>query len=316
MTKKDFYKTIFIGTPDFGVPALRALVNDPQFEIEAVITQPDRAIGRSQELVATAIKAEAQKLGLKVWQPLKIRELTEKITEVNPDVIVVVAYAQIIPEEILNIPKFGCVNIHGSLLPKYRGASVVQAAIINGDHKTGVTIMKMDKNLDTGPIILQAETVIAPNETASTLFEKLSALGGEILVPALKNYLTGKITPQAQNESESSYVGLLKKEDGQIDWNKPAEELERFIRAMIPWPGAYTKIKETGEILKITKTAPHFFDINDMPAGKVFHYKNKLVVQTGRDAIIIEKLQLAGKKEATAEEFLNGHADFLGSTLG
>jgi len=308
-------KLIFIGTPEFGLPSLRALAADDSFKIVAVITQPDRPVGRSQKAVAPAIKQEAEKLGLKVMQPEKIREITEELKKLAPDIIVVVAYAQIIPEEILNLPKHGCINIHGSLLPKYRGASVIQAAIMNGDRETGITIMKMDKTLDTGPIIYQTKTLIAPTENAETLSDKLAKLGGEVITPTLKAYIAGKLKPLPQNPKLSSYVPVLKKSDGQLDWNKPAAELERIVRALQPWPGTYAKIKESGEILKITKVAPHFFELNDQPVGKIFHYKNQLAVQTGRDTLIIERLQLEGKKEVSADEFLNGHREILGATL-
>ena len=312
---KNKIKIIFIGTPDFGLPSLQALAADDNIKIVAAVTQPDRPVGRSQKTVAPAIKQAAIKLGLKVLQPEKIREITDEIKKLAPDVIVVIAYAQIVPEEILNLPKYGCINIHGSLLPKYRGASVIQTAIINGDRETGITVMKMDKTLDTGPIIYQASTLISPTETAETLSDKLSKLGGEVIVPTLKAYIAGKLKPVPQNSKFTSYVPILKKEDGQLDWNKPAVELERIIRAMQPWPGTTAKIKESGEILKITKVAPHFFELNDQPVGKIFHYKNKLAVQTGRDTIIIERLQLAGKKEVSADEFLNGHREILGATL-
>jgi methionyl-tRNA formyltransferase len=315
MTHKARTKIIFIGTPDFGLPSLRALAAEPDFKLVAVITQPDRPVGRSQKTVPPAIKQEALQLDLKVLQPEKIREITEEIKKMAPDIIVVVAYAQIVPEEILSLPRFGCINIHGSLLPKYRGASVIQAAIMNGDRETGVTVMKMDKTLDTGPIIYQAKTLIAPTETAETLSDKLSKIGGEVIVPTLKAYISGKLKPVPQDAKLASYVSILKKTDGQLDWNKPAEELERQIRAMHPWPGSFAKIKESGEILKISKAAPHFFELNDQPVGKIFHYKNKLAVQTGRDTLIIERLQLAGKKEISADEFLNGHREILGATL-
>ena len=315
MANKQKIKVIFIGTPDFGLPSLCALTNEDSFKIVMVITQPDRPVGRSQKTVAPSIKQEALRLGLYISQPEKIKAIMAEIKKLAPDVIVVVAYAQIIPEEILNLPKYGCINLHGSLLPKYRGASVIQAAIMNGDRETGVTVMKMDKTLDTGPIIYQATSLIAPSETAETLSAKLAKLSGEIIVPTLKAYISGKIKPTPQDANLSSYVPVLKKSDGQLDWNKSAEELERLIRALQPWPGTYAKIKESGEILKITKVAPHFFDLNDQPVGKIFHYKNKLTVQTGRDALIIERLQLAGKKEVSADEFLNGHREILGATL-
>lgn len=312
---KNKIRAIFIGTPDFGIPSLEALMSDDFFEVAAVITQPDRPVGRNRVNTPPPIKTAGLKFKLPILQPEKIKDIAGEIKKLSPDLIVVIAYAQIIPEEILAIPKYGCINVHASLLPKYRGASVIQAAILSGDKETGVTIMKMDKNLDTGPIIFQKNITIERGETASSLFEKLSRLGAEILAPTLKKYVAGKLKPQAQNDKLSSYVKTLKKEDGQIDLNKPAEELERFIRAMNPWPGAYARVKEKGQTVKITKVAPTVYDLNDLPVGKVFYYKNKLALQCGRDALVIERLQLEGKKEMTADEFLRGHGDFLGAIL-
>ncbi len=308
-------KLIFIGTPDFGVPALQSLAGDPRFKVAAVVTNPDKPAGRGKTLTAPPIKRAAATLGIKVLQPAKIREFAADLKKIAPDVIVVVAYSQIIPKEILELPKFGCINIHGSLLPKYRGASVIQAPIMNGDRETGVSIMKMDETLDTGPVIHQSKVLIGPLETAATLYDKLSSLSGEIIAPVLFDYVAGKIKPVPQDEKLANYVGVLKKEAGLIDWNRPSEELERFVRAMQPWPGAFSRVKETGQMLKINKVAPHRFELNDQPIGKIFHYKNKLAVQTGRDALIIERLQPEGKKEMSADDFVRGHQNILGATL-
>ncbi|MDP3043507.1 MAG: methionyl-tRNA formyltransferase, partial [bacterium] len=241
-------KTIFIGTSDFGIPALRALAKDKQFEIIAVITQPDKPTGRKQILTPPPIKAEAEKYQIPIFQPEQIKNLQTEISaqgecasgakNLKSDIIIVAAYAQIIPEEILNLPKYGCINIHGSLLPKYRGAACVQAAILNGDGQTGVTIMKMDKGLDTGPILWQDKINIESRDTAGALYEKLSRLGAKILPIVIKKYIAGVIKPIAQDNARASYVKRLKKQDGLIDWAKSAVEIERFIRAMAPWPSA------------------------------------------------------------------------------
>lgn len=312
---KDKIRTIFVGTPDFGIPALEALVRDSALDIVAVVTQPDRPVGRNRKLTPPPIKEFAQKLGLPVMQPEKIREIAPELKRLAPDVIVVIAYAQIIPEEILQIPKFGCVNLHGSLLPKYRGAAVIQSVILAGEKQTGVTVMKMDKRLDTGPIIFQKAVPIDREETAETLFRKLSELAGAVLPSALKQYVAGKLKPRPQDNKQANYVKALKKEDGRIDWNRPAVELERFVRAMNPWPGAFTKIREKGFTVKITKAASQVYEFDGQPVGKVFDYKNRLAVQCGKSLLILEKLQLEGRKEMTTEEFLRGHPDFLGSIL-
>jgi len=306
-------RTIFIGTPDFAIPAFQALIEDEQFEIIAVITQPDMPVGRKQILTPPPIKEIASSYGLPILQPEKILTITKKIKKLNPDLIVVIAYAQLIPEAILKIPKFGCINVHGSLLPKYRGAAVIQAPILHGDKQTGVTIMKMDKGLDTGPILTQAAIDIAPAETAGTLYDKLSQLGGELLVNTLKKYIAGKIKPQSQNQAKASFVRQLKKEDGLINWAKPAVEIERLIRAMTPWPSAWTWWKD--KRIKIIAVQRQPLPINSYKPGKTFIYNRGLAVQCGKNALIIKKLQPAGKKEMASEEFLRGHENFIGTIL-
>jgi len=306
-------RTIFIGTPTFSIPALKALIADELFEVVAVITQPTKEVGRKKVLTPPPIKVEAEKNNIKVLQPKKIIEEIESIRSLKPDLIVVVAYAQIIPEAILNIPHFGCINIHGSLLPRYRGAAVVQAAIQNYDKQSGVTIMLMDKGLDTGPILSQEAINLEPQETSTTLFEKLSHLGGKLLIPTLKSYIRGEIKPIAQDDSQASYVKTLTKNDGKIDWTKSAFEIERFVRAMNPWPSAWTKWND--KTIKITEVehSPHL--IEQYKEGEVFLDHDKIAVQCGFEAILIKKLQLEGKKEMSAEEFLRGNKDIIHQIL-
>jgi len=306
-------RTIFIGTPDFAIPAFKAIMNDEQFSIVAVITQPDRKVGRKQLLTPPPVKEVAQSFGIPVLQPEKILEMADKIKDLNPELIIVVAYAQLIPEEILKIPKYGCINVHGSLLPKYRGAAVIQAAILNNDRKTGVTIMKMDKGLDTGPILARDEISIKLNDTAGTLYDKLSQLGAELLITTLRKYIANKIKPRPQNKSQASYVRMLSKKDGAINWSRPAVKIERFIRAMTPWPSAWSLWKD--KRIKITEAQPKPLAINSYRPGKTFIYNSGLVVQCGQDALIIKSLQLAGKKEVTSKEFLLGYKNFIGSIL-
>jgi len=311
--KNNKIKVIFIGTPDFGIPAFKALLEDKQFEIIAVITQPDMPVGRKQVLTPPPIKEIAIRYGLPVLQPKQIARITKKITQLQPDLIIVIAYAQLITENILQIPKYGCINVHGSLLPKYRGAAVTQAPILNGDKQTGVTIMKMDQGLDKGPILAQNTVNITSNETAGSLYDKLSELSAPFLLQTLKQYIRGKIKPLPQNQSKASFVKIIKKQDGLIDWTKPAQQLERFIRAMTPWPSTWTHWQD--KRIKIISVQKKLLAINSYKPGKTFLYNSGLAVQTGRESLIIKKLQLEGKKEMTSAEFLRGHENFIGNIL-
>lgn len=307
-------KTIFIGTAEFGLPAFKALINDSDFEIVLTITQPDKPIGRKQTIASSPIKIAAEKNNITVLQPEYILGIKEKISRLLPDLIIVAAYAQIIPEEILNLPKYGCLNLHASLLPKYRGAAIIQAAILNGDDKTGLTVIKMDKGLDTGPILAQTTVNINNEDTAGTLYNKLSEASAGFLIDTIKKYLAGKIAPKEQNSSQASYAKELTKSDGLIDWPKPALNLEKFIRAMNPWPMAWTWWE--GKQVKIIRAQSQIIEINSYRPGKTFKYNNGLAVQCGKDALIIKDLQLEGKNALTSEEFLRGHENFIGSILG
>jgi len=306
-------KTIFIGTPDFAIPSLLALIKDDFFNIIGVVTQLDRPIGRKQILTPPLVKVEALKYDIPVFQPEKIADLKSQIINLQPELIVVAAYSQIIPKSILNIPKYGCVNVHGSLLPKYRGASCIQAAILNGDEKSGATIIKMNTGLDTGHILGQIAIKIKNDWTAGVLYEKVALLGAEILPEILKKYIKGEIKPIAQNNSKANYAPKLKKEDAKIDWPLDAKYIERFIRAMSPWPGAYTQylIKK----IKIIEAEQKILNINKYKIGEVFLHKDKLAVQCGENAIYISKLQLEGKKVLTSKEFLQGNAKIISSIL-
>jgi len=313
MSNREPIKIIFAGTPDFAVPGFRALLNDENFKILAVITQTDKPVGRHQILTPPPIKTEAQKNNIPVWQPNKIADIKKEIKKANPNIAVLIAYGQIIPQEILDIPSFGWINVHGSLLPKYRGAACLQAPILSGDKKTGITIMKIEKGLDTGPILKQTEVKIELEETVETLHDKLSALGAEILTSTIKDYINGKIKPKPQDKEKASYAPTLKKEDGKINWQKKAEKIERMVRALNPWPGTWTKIKN--EKLKIKNMESGILPINKYKPGQIFLHNNKLAVQCGQDALIIKKLQLEGKKETTAEDFLRGYKDIIGKIL-
>jgi len=310
----DRIKTIFIGTAEFGLPAFKALIRDENFEIILAISQPDKPTGRKQIITPSPIKIAAEKNNLTVLQPEQIIDIKEKISLLKPDLIIVAAYAQLIPEVILNLPKYGCLNLHASLLPKYRGAAIIQAAILNGDEKTGLTIIKMDKGLDTGPILAQTAIAIDNKDTAGTLYDKLSDLSADFLIAAIKNYLAGTIAPAAQNSSLASYAKALAKSDGLINWSKPALTLEKFIRAMNPWPMAWTWCD--GKQIKIISAQSQPIEINSYKPGKTFKYNSGLAVQCGKDALIIKNLQLEGKNALASEEFLRGYKDFIGNILG
>lgn len=302
-----------MGTPDFGLPALKKLIDSDEFEILAVITQPDRKSGRKMQTIYSPIKEEGLKNNIPVFQPEKIQDLEPKLKELKPDIGIVIAYKQIIPSQILQIPNFGFVNMHGSLLPKYRGSSCIQAAILNKDKESGITFMLMDKGLDTGPILAQNKIKLAPDETALSLYEKLSRLGANFLLPILKQYANNELIPQPQDDKKASYAPELKKEDGLINWRKDAEYLERFVRAMHSWPGAYTEINQGSKnfYIKIIKTNKKILGINKYKPGCFFEFGKQLAVQCGNNALIAEKIQPQGKKEMPGSEFAKGYKNLL-----
>lgn len=306
-------KTIFIGTPDFSVPTLATLVKDEYFEIITAITQPDKKAGRKQELCSPPVKQYAREQDIPVLQPEKIKDISSQIRQLSPDLIIVIAYAQIIPKSILEIPQYGAINVHASLLPKYRGASCIQSAILHGDEQTGITIMKMDEGLDTGPILTQKIIGIDDSDTAESLFVELAELGAKMLAPAVKDYINGAIMPLPQDNNKPSYAGILKKKDGRIDWSKPASEIERFVRAMHSWPGAFSQFN--GGTIKIIKTGKADFLNKDLLPGTLFTNNGNLMVKCGQDSLAIENLQLPGKKIMNGQEFLNGYSKFLLHTL-
>jgi len=307
-------KIIFVGTAAFGLPAFKALAENENFEIVLVITQPDKPIGRKQIITSPPIKIAAEKKDITILQPEHILDIKEKISLLKPDLIIVAAYAQLIPEAILRLPKHGCLNLHASLLPKYRGAAIIQAAILNGDEQTGLSIVKMDKGLDSGPILSQMAVKILAEDTAGILYDKLSKASAEFLIHTIKKYLDGKIIAEPQNSDQASYIKVLTKSDGLINWSKPALTIEKFIRAMNPWPMAWTWLD--GQQIKIISAQKQPIEINSYKPGKTFKYNNGLAVQCGRDALIIKSLQLEGKKALGSQEFLRGHENFIGSMLG
>jgi len=306
-------KTIFIGTPDFGIPVLISLINNDNFDMAGVITQPDKKVGRQQIITETPIKKVATSYGIPVWQPKKIKDFIKDIQDAQPDLIVVVAYAQILPKLVLEIPKYGCVNIHGSLLPKYRGASCIQAAILNGDKETGITIMKMDEGLDTGPIITQEKITIEANDTGEKIFSKLSGLAGKVAAPIIFDYVNGRIELKSQDDSQASLTKLLEKNDGRIDWQKSAIEIERIIRAMYSWPGAFTFFQN--KVLKIIPAEQKILDIDKYRIGEIFATANNIAVQCGKGALVLKTVKLEGKNETNIIDFARGRQNLVGSIL-
>lgn len=306
-------KIIFMGTPDFAAASLEALI-DSKHEIMAVVTQPDKPKGRKGELTPPPVKTIAVEKGIKVYQPVRVREpeFVEILREYNPDVIIVVAFGQIIPESILEIPKYGCVNIHGSLLPKYRGAAPIQWAVLDGEKETGVTTILMDKGIDTGDILLKRVIELAEDETAGSLFDKLMSLGAETILETLEGLENGSITPEKQGESPTDYAKMLTKAMGLIDFTRTAAELDCFVRGMNPWPSAYTILD--GKTLKIWRARPVQ---GSGKAGSILSVsKDSFVVCCGENALEILEVQLEGKKRMSAGDFLKGTHVEVGKEFG
>lgn len=283
-------KIIFIGTSQFAVPILEKLFSR-NYQIIAIITAPDRPAGRRQELTPPPIKEAALNYNLPILQPERIEQIQNKISEMSPDLIVLAAYGRIIPKGVLNIPRLGCLNFHPSLLPKYRGPSPIQTAILNDDKITGVTIILMDEKIDHGPIIAQKELSINPRETSRSLEEKLSHSAANLLIEILPQYLEGKIKPEAQDESKASYTKIINREDGKINWQESAQTIDRKIRAFYPWPGAWTYFGQ--QRVKIIK-------------AKAVDQAQPAALSTGKGFLFLEIVQPAGKKTMTGQEFFRG----------
>ena len=307
-------RIIFMGTPDFSVPTLETLIKS-EHEVIGVVTQPDKPKGRNKEVSFTPVKQKALEYNIPVYQPVKVREesFLEVLRGLNPDVIIVIAFGQILSKALLEIPKYGCINIHASLLPKLRGSAPIQWAIINGEEKSGITTMQMDVGIDTGDMYLKKEIILDKKETGGSLHDKLSVMGGELILETLQLASEGKLVPLKQDDSLSNYVKMLDKNLGNIDFSKPAIEIERLIRGLNPWPSAYTKL--SGKTLKIWD-ADVVEGKESAKAGEIIEVtKNSLVIQTGKDALTIKELQLEGKKRMTAEAFLRGYTVTEGTVL-
>lgn len=321
-------RIIFMGTPRFAVPALTALIRGttpgkllPEgYEIATVITRPDKPAGRGRDIVSSPVKLTALEHGIPVWQPgsLKKQAAIEALAAYKADLYIVAAFGQILPQAVLDQPRYGTLNIHASLLPKYRGADPIAETILQGDSEAGVTIMQVDAGVDTGPILLQQAIPIDDNETTGSLTLKLADLGAQALLEALPLWIAGRITPVPQDESKATHTRMLRKEDGRLHWDRPAAVLARQIRAYTPWPSAYTYWN--GKLLKIIHAYPLQVEIDgESKAGTVKQRTDSghqvLAVVTGSGLLLVRQLQLEGKKAMSAEEFLRGYRQIVGQVL-
>ena len=303
-------RIVFMGTPDFAVPALERLI--AAHEVIGVVTQPDRPAGRNRQVQMSPVKQVALEHDISVFQPEKIRrpEAIETLRQWTPDVYIVAAFGQILPQAVLDIPPHGSVNIHASLLPRWRGAAPIQAVIRAGDTETGITIMKMDAGLDTGPILSQRAIPIAPDETGATLHDKLALLGGDLLIETLPGYLSGEIQPQPQDGAQATLAPRIDKAEGQIDWTQPAAQIERTVRAFTPWPGTTTFWNELG--LKIL--SGRVVSGSSTP-GKVVKVGETVAIGTGDGLYAPERVQLQGRNAVSIGDFVRGYEQFVGAQL-
>lgn len=309
------WRIIFMGTPEFACPTLKTLIDRGE-NIIAVFTQPDRPKGRGQKLQPTPVKELALARSIPVFQPPKVRapEVVEQIRQLAPDIIVVVAFGQILPKELLDIPPHGCVNVHASLLPRYRGAAPLNWCIVNGDTETGVTTMLMDPGMDTGPMLLKKATPLTDNEDIASLHDRMSVMGGELLAETLDGLKSGKVLPEPQDNSLSCPAPRLKKEDGLIDWSRSAREIHNRVRALSVWPGACTSISNDSGQLKVFRTSVS--PLSGDPGTVISADRNGIVVACGEGALTIHELQAPGAKRMDAASFLSGRPLPIGTKLG
>jgi len=301
-------RIVFCGTPEFAVPSLRRLAERPEFSIEAVITQPDRPRGRGQHVSSSPVKEAALELGLNVYQPetIKSESAQEFLKRIAPDAVVIIAYGQIIPARLLTIPRLGWLNLHASLLPRYRGAAPIHWAIANGETITGLTTMQIDARMDTGPTLLRREVEIGPDETAPELAARMSAIGAELIAESLVRFDRGEISTTPQDEKSASYAPILKKEDGRIDWARPAQQIYNRMRGFSPWPGAYTTFREqTCHVWG--SPAVQSTDWTKFATGEIIQTTTDLYVICGEGTSLrLEAVQIEGRKKISAREFANG----------
>lgn len=307
-------RIIFMGTPDFSVGTLEALV-EAGHDVCLVVTQPDKPKGRGKEMQFTPVKEAALKHGIPVFQPRKVREpeCVEELRKYNADICVVIAFGQILPKEILEMTPYGCMNVHASLLPAYRGAAPIQWALISGEKVTGITTMQMDEGLDTGDMLLKVEVPITNEDTGETLHDKMAEAGSKLAVETLAQMEKGLLKPEKQGETTTPYAKMLKKEMGNIDWTKPADEIERLVRGMNSWPSAYTKWEN--KVMKIWRATVDENDMQAAPGTIVNVTKDDFSVQTGKGLLVVKELQIPGKKRMSADAFLRGYQIAEGTVL-
>jgi len=306
-------RIIFMGTPEFACPTLRTLIERGE-NVVAVVTQPDRPKGRGQQTLPPPVKVVAEGHGIPVLQPVKVRlpESIEQIRALEPDLIVVVAFGQILPKALLEIPKHGCINVHASLLPRYRGAAPLNWCIINGETETGVTTMMMDVGLDTGDMLLKSATPIDPDEDTQSLHDRMSRLGAELLAQTLDRLKAGELVPEKQDDSLTCYAAMMKKEDGLIDWTRSAQQIKNQVRGMTPWPGAFSFLDD--KLLKVYKVQTA--SGSGAPGEVVAAGRDGIEVACGEGSLLIRELQLEGKKRMAAGDFLAGYKVQPGVLLG
>jgi methionyl-tRNA formyltransferase len=311
-------RIIFMGTPELAGTSLQALLRATEFQVVAVVTQPDQSKGRGLKLQPSPVKEIARRENLPVLQPERARDekFIHQLRELQPELIVVAAYGQLLPPNILDLPRFGCLNVHTSLLPKYRGAAPIQRAILNDETETGVTLMKMDAGLDTGGILTQEKTPIHPTDNSQTLYDRLAQIGADLLVRTISEYVAGKIQPRPQPAEGVSHAAKIKKSDGQMDWNQPARASWNRVRAMTPWPGTFTFLPGQPQpvLLKIWQAE---VALQPGTPGEILRAdKNGIVVGCGSESLCILILQREGGRRMTAQEFLAGHPLPAGQKLG
>lgn len=305
-------RVVFMGSPEFALPSLRALLDG--YDVAGVVTQPDRPAGRGRKLKPPAIKALAEEMGLPIIQPRRLSEpeALEQLSAWQPEVILVAAFGQILKPEVLELPPHGSLNVHASLLPRWRGAAPIQAAILHGDQQTGATIMKLDEGMDTGPILSQRAIPIRPDDTAGSLSPRLAQAGAELLVETLPGYLSGEIVPQPQDEDLASYAPMLKKGQGRLDFAQPAEQLARQVRAYSPWPGSFMEWE--GQTLKVHQA--HALKGESKGAGERLAYEGLPAVGTAEGLLVLDEVQPAGKKAMPGEVFLRGARGWASAEAG
>ncbi|HKL25948.1 MAG TPA: methionyl-tRNA formyltransferase [Desulfuromonadales bacterium] len=306
-------RTVFMGTPEFALPTLQGLI-DAGVDLVGIYTQPDRPKGRGKQVAVPPVKELALNHGIPVFQPPKLRapEAAADLEDLAPDLIVVVAYGQILPKRVLDIPRYGCINVHASLLPKYRGAAPINKAIMEGETETGITTMLMDAGLDTGDMLVKRSLAIGPDETAGELHERLARLGRETMEETLRQLCAGELAPEKQDDNLTSYAPMLKKEDGRLDWSRPADELHNLVRGLDPWPGAYTTLN--GQLLKVART--RVAAGSGAPGSVVAADQEGVCVACGDGLLVVGELQLPGRKRLAAADFLRGQPLPAGTRLG